>query len=98
MIAPEERSAARRIVQYRMIMKRHRFPIQDDHERRLSGAGILRSDADTHAEQRDPNSATDQRFFSGAPGKKLQRTKAAARVSLGAETAGGAGRPRPNTQ
>src|SRR5580658_8424934 len=78
-----------RIIQYKMIMKRDRFPIQDDHEMRVSGPGVLRPDADTHAEQREPDAPTDQRFFKGQRGDRLQRGQPGGSVRLGGAGAGG---------
>jgi uncharacterized protein (TIGR03435 family) len=55
----------------------------------MSGPGVLRPDADTHAEQREPHAPTDQRFFKGRRGDRLQRGKPGGSVRLGGAGAGG---------
>ena len=50
----------------------------------VGGPGVLRPDADTHAEQRPADAPTDQRFFKGPQGDRRQRGEPDGSVPLGA--------------
>src|SRR6202035_3506260 len=80
-----------RIVQYKMIMKVNLIPMQDDHENGMSGLGVLRPYANTHAERRRTDGRADQGVLEGQRGGQLRGPEQKGGVRVGSEHAGGSG-------
>src|ERR1035438_6129230 len=75
--------SGRRIFQYKMIMKSNLFPIQNDHENGMSGVGVLRSDANTHAERRRTDGRADRGVLEGQRECQLRGPKPEGSVRVG---------------
>ena len=74
-----------------MIMKLNLIPMQDDHENGMSGVGVLRPDANKHAERGRVNSRTDPGILEGQRSGQLRGPKQKGGVRVGSEHAGGSG-------
>ena len=83
-------SAAVRIVQYKMILKRELIPIQDDRENGGGGGG-LRPDANTHAERRCTHPGTDPRVPQRQSIHRIHRPKPSRVVRICAAGVGRSG-------
>lgn len=79
-----------RILQYKMITKLKLFPMQDDHENGMIG-GVLRPDANTHAERGRTHTRGDQGVLEGQRGDQLRRPEPKGGIRVDSGHPGGAG-------
>src|SRR5258708_921333 len=74
-----------------MILKPDLIPIQDDPETRGGGVGVLRLDASTYAERREPDGRADQRVFESQWRHRVCGPKPCRDLRLDGADAGAAG-------